>query len=213
MRRLPLITSFAVATFAGALSTSAMAADNNADKIYKYPPYGQQGPSGNDYTQTPESDPGPPPAAGGYDQGKYDPGPGANVERQDEPAYDDRARAAPYDSGNDGDGSGEEPQPREAEGPPPSHFGGLPLVEATASAPDRSIPYDIRKHDARQAAIEAWRSKVAERFGPEFSRWRMAARRRVDCRPKRGDDAVCTVSGVPVRGYGRVGRSYPDDRY
>jgi hypothetical protein len=207
MCRLPLITSFAIAIFAGAIPAGAMAADSNADKIYKYPPYGQQSQSGTDDAQAPESDPGPPPAARGYDE--Y---PDANVQRDDEPAYRDDARGAPNGYENGGDGDAYVPQPREAEGPPPQSDK-LPLVEATASAPDRSIPYDVRMHDAHRAAIEAWRSKVAERFGPEFSHWRMAANKRVDCRPERYDEVSCTASGVPVHGYGRVGRSYRDDHY
>jgi hypothetical protein len=210
MRRLPLITSFSVAIFAGAISADAMAADNNADKIYKYPPYSQQSQSGNGNTQAPENDRGPPPAARTYD--RY---PDANEERDDDPVYRGDARGVPSGSENDGNGDvvADGPQSREAVGPPPSRFRELSLVEATASAPDRSIPYDVRKHDARRAAIEAWRSKVAEQYGPEFSRWRMAARKRVDCRPERGDDVVCSVSGVPVRGQGRVGRAHQDGRY
>ena len=71
----------------------------------------------------------------------------------------------------------------------------------------------MREQDARRAAIEAWRSKAAERFGLEFSRWRMAERKHIDCVRDRGDDAVCTVSGVPVRGDARFDRTYRDDRY
>jgi hypothetical protein len=211
MWRMPLISSFAVALLAGAVSSVAAAADNNADKIYAYPPYGQQHRAGNDYSPAGEAGSSPPPATPKHEQGGHDQGSGAYDARED--VYHSDTRAAPYAYGNGGDSRDDAPPPRESEGPPPSRVGALPLVEATASAPDRSIPYDVRKHDARRAAIESWRSKVADRFGPAFSRWRMAGHRKVDCRTDRGGDAICTVSGVPARGYGRVGRSYDDDRY
>ena len=82
----------------------------------------------------------------------------------------------------------------------------LSRVEVRASAPDSNVPYEIREHDARSAAIEAWRSKVADRFGPEFAHWRTAADKHVDCTPDDREGLVCIASGVPVRGFDRYGR-------
>ncbi|HVZ05188.1 hypothetical protein [Hyphomicrobium sp.] len=181
-----------------------------ADAKYKYPPYGQQTQSSEqsepDYNYAPAPTSSAPPAAGNT----YDRNPAADGPHSDERVYrDDADRRPGADDAFDAKGEEFSP-PREAAIQPPPRFGDRPLVSATASAPDRSIPYDLRAHDARRAAIEAWRDKAAERFGPEFSRWRMAAHRHIDCRPERHGDVVCTVSGEPVRGYGRFGRF---DRY
>jgi hypothetical protein len=215
MARLPVMTALAVATLAFAAPMATSAADSNADSKYKYPPYGQQQeqqPSG-DYARAPDGDANAPAAES----------PGANAE----PAYqDDAGRAAgPEDEPGPEDEDGrdraeapppqtdEPPPPHQTDRPPPRDYAGLPRIEATASAPDRSIPYDIRKRDARRAAIEAWRGKVAERFGREFSHWRMAEGKRVDCMPERGDGVVCIASGAPVRGFGRFGQRDRRDRY
>jgi hypothetical protein len=218
------MTALAVATLTLAAPMAANAADSNADSKYKYPPYGQQQEpqSGGDYARAPDNAANAPAASGEDDEG-----PGASGERDDQPAYRDNAGRAPGPEDEPGPEdadardraeapppqANESPPPRQGEGPPPRDYAGLPRIEATASAPDRSIPYDIRKQDARRAAIEAWRGKVAERFGREFSHWRMAEGKRVDCVPERGDGVVCTVSGEPVRGFGRVGQWDRRNRY
>ena len=127
---------------------------------------------------------------------------------------DDRAEAPPGDTYSPPPRDGQEPPPREVVGPPPRDFdSNLPRVEVRASAPDGSVPYAIREHDARRAAIEAWRSKVVDRFGPEFSHWRMAAGKHVDCMPDRRDGLVCVASAQPVRGFDRYGQWHRDRRY
>jgi hypothetical protein len=215
MYRLPWMTAFAVAFLMGVAPVAATAADSAADSKYKYPPYGQQNPAGSDGANSQANTPGP--AATEPD----DEGPGDADERGYDRAYHDNASRAPGpDQAPEADqddvderADGPAPPPPTGERVPPRGFAEIRRVEATANAPDRSVPYNVREQDARRAAIEAWRNKAAERFGPEFSHWRMAERRHVDCVRDRGDDAVCTVSGVPVRGDGRFGRAYRGDRY
>ena len=214
MYRLPLMTAFAVAFLAGVAPVAAMAADSAADSKYKYPPYGQQNPAGSDAANSPAGNAGP---AAVEPNGA---GPGGTDERGYDRAYRDDAPGAPRsDQAPDADqddvderADGPAPPPPSGQAPPPG-VGEARRIEATASAPDRSVPYNVREQDARRAAIEAWHNKAAERFGPEFSHWRMAERRHVDCVRDRGDDAVCTVSGVQVRGDGRFVRAYRGDRY
>ena len=189
MSCLPLRTAIAVALLAGTAPVTVKAANNDADSIYKYPAYGQQGSPASGAAQPAINPPvdksyedGAPPAAG-----------------DDSPANDPRD-AAPYPVEDDSDLRDNEPPPRSATPRPPPRLEGPRRITATASAPDRSIPYEVRTRDARRAAIGAWREKAAARFGPEFSHWRIAAHRRVDCRPARRDDVVCTVSGEPIRG-------------
>ncbi len=96
------------------------------------------------------------------------------------------------------------PPPRGVGGPPPGDLGGdLPRIEVQAAAPDDGVPYSVRKRDAHRAAIQGWRSKVADRYGPEFSHWRIAVGKRVDCHPDRRDGIICTASAQPVRGFDR----------
>jgi hypothetical protein len=216
MYRLPSMTAFAVMLLAGIAPLAATAADSAADSKYTYRPYGQQNQAGSDAANSPANN-AEPAAAEPNDAG---PGPGDTEDRGYDGAYRDDARRAP--GPNQGPESEQDDIDERAEGPvpppaagqvPPRGFAETRQIEATASAPDRSVPYSVREQDARRAAIEAWRSKAAERFGPEFSHWRMAERRHVDCVRDRGDDAVCTVSGVPVRGDARSDRPYRDDRY
>jgi hypothetical protein len=103
--------------------------------------------------------------------------------------------------------------PRGVGGPLPRDLGGdLPRIEVQAAAPDDGVPYPVREHDARRAAIQGWRSKVGDRYGPEFSQWRTAMGKHVDCHPDRRDGIVCIASGQPVRGYDRRGPMHGDDR-
>lgn len=215
-RMYPLFSTPAFAVMLLAGIAPATAADSAADSKYTYRPYGQQNPAGSDAANSPANNVGP--AAAEPDGAGPEPG-DAGDQRGYDRAYRDEAPGAP--------GPGPIPQYEQdgvderADGPaPPPPAGQVPprgaeirRIEATASAPDRSVPYSVREQDARRAAIEAWRSKAAERFGAEFSHWRMAGGRHVDCVRDRGDDAVCTVSGVPVRGDARTDRSYRDDRY
>ncbi|RUO99143.1 hypothetical protein [Hyphomicrobium sp.] len=102
--------------------------------------------------------------------------------------------------------------------PPPDDTAGgrkyasnLPRVEVQAAAPDDGLPFEVRQHDARRAAIEGWSSKVANRYGPEFSQWGVAAGKHVDCHPDSRDGIVCTASAQPVRGGRGGGPAAPDD--
>lgn len=190
MSRLPLRTAIAVALLTGAAPMTAIAANNNADSIYKYPAYGEQGSPASGAAQPSINRP---PLDPSYEEGAPSPGAGDG-----QPADD--TQGAPYPPEDDSDLRASEPPPRRATPKPPPHSGDRRRITATASAPDRSIPYDVRAQDARRAAIAAWREKAARRFGPEFSHWRIAAHRRVNCRPSRRDDVICTVSGSPVRG-------------
>jgi len=187
MSCLPLRTAIAVALLAGATPMTVKAANNDADSIYKYPAYGQQGSPATGATQPAIN----PPVDSSDEEGA--PSPGAT---DDQPGGDTQG-APPEDDSDLRDSV--PPSPHATPKPPPRHEGRR-RITATASAPDRSIPYDVRERDARRAAIGAWREKAAARFGPDFSHWRTAAHRRVDCRPARRDDVICTVSGEPVRG-------------
>lgn len=207
----PSMTALAVALLVGIAPTAALAADSAADSKYTYRPYSQQNQAGGDAEKSPANNAGPAAAA------PDDVGNGPAVEGPPVQTYRDDARRAPErgptsDPDDDAvDERAERPAPPPAnERGPSAGFAEIRRIEATASAPDRSVPYNVREQDARRAAIEAWRSKAAERFGPEFSRWRMAERRHVDCVRDRGDDAVCTVSGVPTRGDAPFGGPNPD---
>ncbi|MFT3730961.1 MAG: hypothetical protein QM780_05960 [Hyphomicrobium sp.] len=106
------------------------------------------------------------------------------------------------------------PPPRGVGGPPAGDFDArLPRIEVQAAAPDDGLPFEVRQHDAREAAIEGWSSKVADRFGPEFSQWRLAADKHVDCHNDRSDGVICTASGQPVRGSGPGGPPPRNGRY
>lgn len=93
--------------------------------------------------------------------------------------------------------------PRGVGGPPIQDVGAMPRIEVQASAPDDGVPLSVRQDDARRAAIQGWRSKVADRYGPEFSEWRSAAGKNVDCRRDRRNGVICTASAQPVRGFDR----------
>jgi hypothetical protein len=96
----------------------------------------------------------------------------------------------------------------------------LPRVTAVGAAPNQ--------WQARMQAVHAWRDKVAERFGYQYSRWWTARDKDVSCvkvadddpswdtygrrngrqfAPPRHYDPVtrCTVSAVPARGWGNFG--------
>jgi hypothetical protein len=97
--------------------------------------------------------------------------------------------------------------PRGVGGPPVRDFDGQPQrIEVQAAAPDDGIPLPVREHDARRAAIQGWRSKVADRYGPEFSQWRTAIGKHVDCHRDHRNGVICTASGQPVRGFDRYGQ-------
>ncbi|MBS0250363.1 MAG: hypothetical protein JSR78_04795 [Proteobacteria bacterium] len=93
--------------------------------------------------------------------------------------------------------------PRGVGGPPIQDVGAMPRIEVQASAPDDGVPLSVRQDDARRAAIQGWRSKVADRYGPEFSEWRSAAGKSVDCHRDRRNGVVCIASAQPVRGFDR----------
>lgn len=187
-----------------------------ADSTYTYRPYGQQNQAGSDTENSPANSSGRVPAEPRY-------APAGNVGAQTAAPVDrgDAWRPPPPgqlnqdEPGDQGDADVRTARPMPPPADEPARPAGSPangLLEATASAPDRSVPYGVREQDARRAAIEAWRDKAARRFGPEFSHWRVAERRHVDCVRDRGDDAVCTVSGVPTRGGAGFDSASPDER-
>ncbi len=119
-------------------------------------------------------------------------------------------------------GASDAPPPAPPPAYPPRGVGGPPereiedgpgRVEVQVAAPDDGLPPSVVEHDARRAAIEGWRSKVADRYGPEFSQWRLAAGKHVDCHPDRRDGLVCTASAQPVRGFDRNSQGPRDGRY
>jgi len=212
MSRRPSMSVLALLLVPNLVPSQVMAADG----AYTYRPYGQQNQAGSDAENSPANSSGRPAS---------EPSGGAPVFNSDQAAtrsYRDDARRAPAPSQideSDRDNRGDAYVPTDRPAPPPAgeqpargSYDANTLLEATASAPDRSVPYSVREKDARHAAIEAWRDKAARRFGPEFSQWRLAERRHVDCVRDRGDDAVCTVSGVPIRGGAGFDGASPDDR-
>lgn len=236
MARLPFMTTVAVAAlFAGAVWIPAGAdpySPGASGGKFEYGPYGAQNNPGSGSQAAPKDDNADGPAddrdaganAGQPPEGQRSAGPppkdrnaGPSYRddgREADPDADDHAEAPPGDAYSSPPRDGQGPPPREAAGPPPRDFDGdLPLVEVRASAPDASVPYEVRERDARQAAIQAWRSKVAARFGPEFSHWRTAAEKRVDCHPDRRDGLVCIASAQPVRGFDRYGQWRREGRY
>lgn len=97
--------------------------------------------------------------------------------------------------------------PRGVGGPPIRDFDGqLQRIEVQAAAPDDGIPLAVRERDARRAAIQGWRSKVADRYGPEFSQWRSAVGKHLDCHRDRQNGVICTATGQPARGFNRYGQ-------
>lgn len=216
--RLP-ISVLTLVLLTGVAPTVAMAADSAADAKYSYRPYGQGNQAGSDAENSPANSSGRVPA-----EPKYAP---ANVARPQAAAptgRDDAWRPPPPGQADESDrddrsNRGDAYVPPDRPMSPPAGGSASPpgatasrLIEATANAPDRSVPFDVREQDARRAAIEAWRSKAAASFGPEFSQWRLADQRHVDCVRDRRDDAVCTVRGVPTRGDAQFSGRYPDDR-
>lgn len=77
-------------------------------------------------------------------------------------------------------------------------------IEARASYASDYLPYHVTEWRARRSAIDAWKAKVENIFGPRFAHWRIASDKRVDCDRLRGSVA-CTVSARPERGEGRWG--------
>jgi hypothetical protein len=202
MYRLLLRSAFAVALLAG---TMTLAADAASDR-YEYQPYSQQNQAGSDAASSPANSRG----AAIAPSGNVAPN---NGNEGSEPAYRGGGQQVPEpdqdDVGDRTDSAPPSPDDRASQ----RGYAQSRLIVATANAPDRSVPYNVREQDARRAAVEAWRSKAADRFGPEFSQWRVAQRKQIDCVRQRGDDAVCTASGVPVRSDVRPGDSDRDDRY
>jgi hypothetical protein len=206
------MSALALLLLAGIAPSGAFAADS----AYTYRPYGQQNQAGSDRENSPANSSGRVPAEPRY-------APAGNVGAQTAAPVDrgDARRSPPPGQTNqpEQDDQGDAYRPADRSPPPPAGEPARPagspangLLEATASAPDRSVPYGVREQDARRAAIKAWRDKAARHFGPEFSHWRIAERRHVDCVRDRGDDAVCTVSGVPTRGGAGFDSASPDDR-
>ncbi|WP_045836096.1 hypothetical protein [Hyphomicrobium sp. 99] len=216
MAHLPAKTALAAAILAALLAGPSMA-DPTGQK-FEYGPYGSQNNSGSEQA-APQGEP-PAPTYNGSNSA----GVAAPSYRDDARDYsgsgaedlDDDADGPPGDADGPPPENGQEPPPRAAAGPPPppgDFEGGMPRVEVRTSAPDSDVPYEIREHHARQAAIEAWRRKVADRFGREFAHWRQAADKHVDCRPDRREGLVCVASALPVRGFDRHGEWRREDRY
>lgn len=213
MSRRSSTSALALLLLAGIAPSWAQAADST----YTYRPYGQQNQAGSDSENSPANNSvRPVPERSGAVAGE-------GGEQAAVPTYRGDARRSPppgqidqpaqtTDQGDAYRPADRSPPPSAGESARPAGSPANGLLEATASAPDRSVPYGVREQDARRAAIEAWRDKAARRFGPEFSHWRLAERRHVDCVRDRGDDAVCTVSGVPTRSGAGFDDASPDDR-
>lgn len=75
----------------------------------------------------------------------------------------------------------------------------LPRVTADGDA-DGRLPYHFKEWQARREAVEEWRSKVAARFGHEYSRWFAARDKNVNCDAVGRGEVRCVVSAVPARG-------------
>jgi len=227
MARLPAKIAFAVAAMLSAVLASPLRADPSSSytgttgQKFEYGPYGSENnPSSNQ--AAPQNAPPAPVYRGGDATQPASDEPSEVRDNRDETRApsgtdaddgDDAADGPPSDAYRPPPGNGQEPGPGDAAASPPAgNFeGGLSRVEVRASAPDSSVPYEIREHDARHAAIIAWRRKVADRFGPEFAHWRTAAAKRVDCMPDRREGLVCIASALPVRGLAGYGRR-PDGR-
>lgn len=233
MAALPAKTVFAVAvTLAAVLPLRPLLADPSSSSAastgqrFEYGPYGSPNNAGGGGQAIPPNNAMDPP---GDDDGGAAERPPTD-DRSAAPAYrddyrgdnrDERGNAQSGADDNDDDADappsvdGQAPPPHDAAGaPPPGDYDReLPRVEVRASAPDSNVPYEIREHDARSAAIAAWRSKVADRFGPEFAHWRTAANKHVDCRPDAREGLVCIASGLPVRGFDRYGRWRREGHY
>jgi hypothetical protein len=220
MARLPAKTAFAVAVILGAVLTSnplladpAGSSKSSTGQRFEYGPYGSQNNSGSGVQADPQNNAIDP---AGNDDGDAAEGP-PTEDWSEPPEYrgdnrdNGRGNAQPGADDND---DGADGPPLDAAGPPPGgHDRGLPRIEVRASAPDSNVPYEIREHDARSAAIDAWRRKVADRFGPAFAHWRTAADKHVDCMPDRREGLVCIASGLPVRGFDGYGRWRREGRH
>lgn len=228
MARLPAKIAFAVAAMLSAGLASQLRADPSSSytgQKFEYGPYGSESNPGSNQA-IPQNEPPAPVYRGGdatrpaadAPNGARDYGDaararsGADASGTDADDGEDEADGPPSDAYRPSPGNGHEPGPRDAAASPPAgdFDGGLPRVEVRASAPDSNVPYEIREHDARHAAIIAWRRKVADRFGPEFANWRTAAAKRVDCMPDRREGLVCIASALPVRGFARWRRDGRD---
>ncbi len=55
------------------------------------------------------------------------------------------------------------------------------IVAARASYAGEYLPYHMAEWRARRSAIEAWKLKVDDMYGPRFSRWREASDKSIDC--------------------------------
>lgn len=75
-------------------------------------------------------------------------------------------------------------------------------VEARSSYRSDYVPFDEREARARFSAIDAWKAKVSNIYGPRFAHWRNAVGKQVDCNSYRGA-FTCTVSARPVPGWSR----------
>ena len=89
------------------------------------------------------------------------------------------------------------------------HWGGygqhsIQRIEARASYASDYLPYYVKEMRARGSAIDAWKAKVASRYGEQYAHWRMAIGKQVSCDAGRGN-VYCTVSATPVIGTSRWG--------
>ena len=86
------------------------------------------------------------------------------------------------------------------------HWGGhhIHRIEARASYAGDYAPYYVKEWRAKRSAIEAWKTKVANRFGQQFSNWRAATDKQVNCDGGAGT-IYCTVSARLAQGWSRWG--------
>jgi|CXWK01.1.fsa_nt_gi hypothetical protein len=78
----------------------------------------------------------------------------------------------------------------------------IPRIEARSSYVSDYGPREEREFRARRSAIEAWKFKVSNIYGPRFAHWRNAIGKSVECDGYRGK-LSCTASARPVPGWSR----------
>jgi len=79
---------------------------------------------------------------------------------------------------------------------------GIARIEARSSYVSDYGPREEREFRARRSAIEAWKFKVSNIYGPRFAHWRNAIGKSVECDGYRGK-LSCTASARPVPGASR----------
>jgi hypothetical protein len=75
----------------------------------------------------------------------------------------------------------------------------LARIEAEGSYDGGYMPQYLKEWRAQRLAIAAWREKVSQRYGREFSFWRAASEKQLNCTSTR-NGVYCSISGIPNQG-------------